>query len=111
MKLNFISRSGEPIVPTIEGIWDSYRVIRNALTSANGIAVNLLLCDELLKAGKSSLKVKVKVLQVLSLVDFQTSLKSLFKKFYSSGGTLSKKNCIKTWYKTWYKRRFSALIA
>lgn len=48
--------SGEPIDPKAEGIWDSFRVIRNALSSATGIASNLLLCDELLKAGRSSLK-------------------------------------------------------
>lgn len=48
--------SGEPLDPTIEGIWDSFRVLRNAISSATGIASNLLLCDELLKAGKSSLK-------------------------------------------------------
>ncbi|EDK47554.1 T-complex protein 1 subunit zeta [Acetobacter pasteurianus] len=48
--------SGEPLDPTVEGIWDSYRVIRNAISSATGIASNLLLCDELLKAGRSSLK-------------------------------------------------------
>lgn len=55
-KVGIDLKTGEPIDPTIEGIWDSYRVIRNALTSATGIALNLLLCDELLKAGKSSLK-------------------------------------------------------
>lgn len=48
--------SGEPLDPTVDGIWDSYRVLRNAISSATGIASNLLLCDELLKAGKSSLK-------------------------------------------------------
>ncbi|KAG7885968.1 hypothetical protein KL938_001000 [Ogataea parapolymorpha] len=48
--------SGEPMDPTIDGIWDSFRVIRNAISSATGIASNLLLCDELLKAGRSSLK-------------------------------------------------------
>lgn len=48
--------SGDSCDPTIEGIWDSYRVLRNAISSAVGIASNLLLCDELLKAGRSSLK-------------------------------------------------------
>ena len=47
---------GDSCDPTIEGIWDSYRVIRNAISGANGIASNLLLCDELLRAGKSTLK-------------------------------------------------------
>lgn len=49
-------KSGEPMDPSIEGIWDSYRVLRNAISAATGISSNLLLCDELLKAGKSSLK-------------------------------------------------------
>lgn len=48
--------SGEPMDPALEGVWDSYRVLRNAVLAATGIASNLLLCDELLKAGKSSLK-------------------------------------------------------
>ncbi|CCH41637.1 T-complex protein 1 subunit zeta [Wickerhamomyces ciferrii] len=47
---------GDSCDPTIEGIWDSFRVLRNAVTSSVGIASNLLLCDELLKAGRSSLK-------------------------------------------------------
>lgn len=49
-------KSGEPMDPSIEGVWDSYRVMRNAISAATGIASNLLLCDELLKAGRSSLK-------------------------------------------------------
>lgn len=49
-------KSGEPMEPSIEGVWDLYRVLRNAILAATGIASNLLLCDELLKAGKSSLK-------------------------------------------------------
>lgn len=48
--------TGEPIDPTVEGIYDSYRVLRNSIASATSIASNLLLCDELLKAGRSSLK-------------------------------------------------------
>lgn len=47
---------GDTCDPTIEGIWDSYRVIRNAISGAAGIASNLLLCDELLRAGRSTLK-------------------------------------------------------
>lgn len=46
--------TGEPMDPTIEGIWDSYRVLRNSISSATSIATNLLLCDELLKAGRSA---------------------------------------------------------
>lgn len=48
--------TGEPIDPTIEGIYDSFRALRNSISSATSIASNLLLCDELLKAGRSSLK-------------------------------------------------------
>lgn len=55
-KVGIDLNTGEPLDPAIEGVWDSYRVIRNAISSATGIALNLLLCDELLKAGKSSLK-------------------------------------------------------
>ena len=36
--------------PVQEGIFDSYRVLRNCIASSTGIASNLLLCDELLKA-------------------------------------------------------------
>lgn len=48
--------SGEPMDPSVDGVWDSFRVVRNAIAAATGIALNLLLCDELLKAGRSSLK-------------------------------------------------------
>lgn len=48
--------TGEPMDPCVEGIYDSFRVLRNSIASATGIATNLLLCDELLKAGRSSLK-------------------------------------------------------
>lgn len=42
--------TGEPMDPTQEGVFDSFRVLRNCLASSAGIASNLLLCDELLKA-------------------------------------------------------------
>ncbi|TFY57174.1 hypothetical protein EVJ58_g7183 [Rhodofomes roseus] len=48
--------SGEPIDPTVEGIWDNYRVKRQMLHSCSVIAVNLLSTDEILRAGRSSLK-------------------------------------------------------
>ncbi len=48
--------TGEPMDPSVEGVYDNYRVIRNSIASASSIASNLLLCDELLKAGRSSLK-------------------------------------------------------
>jgi len=43
-------KSGEPMDPVQEGVFDSYRVLRNCIASSQGIASNLLLCDELLKA-------------------------------------------------------------
>ncbi|KAI5292495.1 T-complex protein 1 subunit zeta [Ascosphaera acerosa] len=42
--------TGEPMDPVQEGVFDSFRVLRNAVASSAGIASNLLLCDELLKA-------------------------------------------------------------
>ncbi|KIK98347.1 hypothetical protein PAXRUDRAFT_823952 [Paxillus rubicundulus Ve08.2h10] len=49
-------QSGEPFDPTVEGIWDNYRVKRQMLHSCSVIAVNLLSTDEILRAGRSSLK-------------------------------------------------------
>jgi T-complex protein 1 subunit zeta len=42
--------TGEPMDPIQEGVFDSFRVLRNGIASSSGIAANLLLCDELLKA-------------------------------------------------------------
>mgnify|MGYP003623109430 CR=1 FL=1 len=42
--------TGEPMDPVLEGVYDSFRVLRNCIASSSGIASNLLLCDELLKA-------------------------------------------------------------
>jgi T-complex protein 1 subunit zeta len=42
--------TGEPMDPTQEGVYDSFRVLRNCIASSTGIASNLLLCDEMLKA-------------------------------------------------------------
>ncbi|KIY66887.1 T-complex protein 1 zeta subunit, partial [Cylindrobasidium torrendii FP15055 ss-10] len=42
--------SGEPFDPTVEGIWDNYRVKRQMLHSCSVIAVNLLSTDEILRA-------------------------------------------------------------
>jgi len=49
--------TGEPMDPVQEGVFDGFRVLRNSIASSQGIASNLLLCDELLKArqmGKKS---------------------------------------------------------
>ena len=43
-------KTGEPMDPIQEGVYDSFRVLRNCVASSSGIASNLLLCDELLKA-------------------------------------------------------------
>ncbi|KAL1959788.1 hypothetical protein VTO42DRAFT_933 [Malbranchea cinnamomea] len=42
--------TGDPMDPIQEGVFDSFRVLRNGIASSTGIASNLLLCDELLKA-------------------------------------------------------------
>jgi T-complex protein 1 subunit zeta len=45
--------SGEAIDPAAEGIWDQYRVVRQILHSSSVVATQLLLVDEVMKAGKS----------------------------------------------------------
>ncbi|KAG8529284.1 T-complex protein 1 subunit zeta [Bacidia gigantensis] len=50
--LNLVT--GEPMDPVQEGVYDSFRVLRNCIASSAGIASNLLLCDELLKARQMS---------------------------------------------------------
>jgi T-complex protein 1 subunit zeta len=42
--------------PVALGIWDNYRVHRNILHSSTVISSNLLLVDEIMRAGRSSLK-------------------------------------------------------
>lgn len=42
--------TGEAMDPLQEGVYDSFRVLRNSISSSTGIASNLLLCDEMLKA-------------------------------------------------------------
>ncbi|KAI0268708.1 T-complex protein 1 zeta subunit [Gloeopeniophorella convolvens] len=49
-------QTGEPFDPTVEGVWDNYRVKRQMLHSCSVIAINLLSTDEILRAGRSSLK-------------------------------------------------------
>ncbi|OMH82467.1 T-complex protein 1 subunit zeta [Zancudomyces culisetae] len=48
--------SGSAIDPKIFGIWDNYRVVRQQLHSCSIIATNLLLVDEIMRAGRASLK-------------------------------------------------------
>lgn len=49
-------KTGEAIVPLDVGILDNYRVKRQLLHSSTVIATNLLLVDEIMRAGMSSLK-------------------------------------------------------
>lgn len=42
--------TGEAMDPSQNGVYDSFLVLRNAIASSTGIASNLLLCDEMLKA-------------------------------------------------------------
>lgn len=42
--------TGDPVDPVQAGVYDSFRVLRNCIASSTGIAANLLLCDEMLKA-------------------------------------------------------------
>ena len=42
--------TGEAMDPELEGVFDSFRVLRNCVASSSSIASNLLLCDEMLKA-------------------------------------------------------------
>ena len=46
--LNLVT--GGAMDPVQEGVYDSFRVLRNCIASSTGIASNLLLCDEMLKA-------------------------------------------------------------
>ncbi|PWN20478.1 putative CCT6-component of chaperonin-containing T-complex [Microstroma glucosiphilum] len=48
--------SGEPMDVVGAGVWDNYRVKRHMIHSCSVIATNLLSVDEILRAGRSSLK-------------------------------------------------------
>ncbi|CAG8509890.1 933_t:CDS:10 [Gigaspora rosea] len=48
--------TGEILDPVLEGIWDNYRVVRHMIHSSSVIASNFLLVDEMMRAGRSSLK-------------------------------------------------------
>jgi T-complex protein 1 subunit zeta len=45
--------NGETMLPTVLGIWDSYTVKKQVLNLATVLATQLLLVDEVMKAGKS----------------------------------------------------------
>jgi len=48
--------SGEPLLPVDRGIFDNYTVKKQIINSCSVIASNLLLVDEIMRAGLSSLK-------------------------------------------------------
>ena len=48
--------TGDVLDPVAEGIFDNYRVIRQMLSSSCVISCNLLLVDEMMRAGRMSLK-------------------------------------------------------
>lgn len=45
--------SGEVMLPSVEGVWDSYNVKRQILSLSTVLATQLLLVDEVMKAGKA----------------------------------------------------------
>jgi T-complex protein 1 subunit zeta len=47
---------GEPMEPKSLGIYDNYRVKKQLIHSSTSIATNLILVDEILRAGLSSLR-------------------------------------------------------
>jgi T-complex protein 1 subunit zeta len=44
--------TGEPMLPAQEGVWDNYCVKRQSLHLSTVLACQLLLVDEVMKAGK-----------------------------------------------------------
>uniref|UniRef100_A0A8C9CWF3 Chaperonin containing TCP1 subunit 6A n=1 Tax=Phocoena sinus TaxID=42100 RepID=A0A8C9CWF3_PHOSS len=58
--------TGEPMVTTEVGIWDIYCIKKQLLHSCIVIATNILLVDEIMRAGMSSLKGCTEALPLLS---------------------------------------------
>jgi T-complex protein 1 subunit zeta len=52
-KVGLDLETGEPMDPDAEGVWDNYRVKRQMLHSSAVVATQILLVDEIIKAGKS----------------------------------------------------------
>lgn len=46
--------TGEPILPELQGIWDNYRVKRQILQLTTVLASQLLVVDEVLRAGRGA---------------------------------------------------------
>uniref|UniRef100_A0A7S3I7L4 Chaperonin n=2 Tax=Choreotrichia TaxID=141411 RepID=A0A7S3I7L4_9SPIT len=55
-KIGFDINTGEPLDPCEAGIWDNYRVKRQMFDSAAVISAQLLLVDEVIRAGKQMKK-------------------------------------------------------
>ena len=53
MAIGFNCTTGEPMLPVIEGVYDNVRVKRQSLHLATVLANQLLLVDEVMRAGKS----------------------------------------------------------
>jgi T-complex protein 1 subunit zeta len=53
MAIGFNCTTGEPMLPCIEGVYDNVRVKRQSLHLATVLANQLLLVDEVMRAGKS----------------------------------------------------------
>ncbi|KAJ3430074.1 t-complex protein 1 subunit zeta [Anaeramoeba flamelloides] len=59
-KVGINLESGEAMDPQLMGVWDNYKVKRQQLNSCSIIASQLLLVDEVISAGKSEKKDKMK---------------------------------------------------
>jgi T-complex protein 1 subunit zeta len=46
--------TGSPLSPEAAGIWDNFRVKRQFLELATGLSAQLLLVDEVMRAGRGS---------------------------------------------------------
>ena len=46
--------SGKPCLPALAGVWDAYRVKRSVITLGTVLASQLLLVDEVLRAGRGT---------------------------------------------------------
>lgn len=52
MAVGFNCTTGQPMLPALEGVWDNVRVKRQSLHLATVLANQLLLVDEVMRAGK-----------------------------------------------------------
>jgi len=52
MAIGLNCQTGEPMLPSEEGVWDNVRVKRQSLHLSTVLANQLLLVDEVMRAGK-----------------------------------------------------------